>query len=210
MAERTLITQRLYFGMDALYIRAAAARVLARVAGLSPERARVHTRHLRQDFGVNTVQCNSLVNEFVQDGLLVPREELPDEFRLTRRFREFATARVVEPLTRERAKQLLAQTCQLAAKINAEWSRNPLEIEAIATFGCYMSRHSKLAELPIALVVRPRAPSRRARWGRMSTKAEGASEIRGAMKELSSFVRARMVNDTLLVPRPFAIAFQDL
>jgi hypothetical protein len=87
--------------------------------------------------------------------------------------------------------------------------RNPLEIEAIATFGCYMSRSSKLAELPIGIVVRPRAPSRRARWGSMSAKRDGANEIRAAMKDLSTFVRARLVNDTLLLPRPFAIAFQD-
>jgi hypothetical protein len=209
MRERTLVTHRLYFGMDALSIRAAAARVLARVAGLPPERARINARHLRQDFGVNTIQCTSLVSEFVQDGMLELRDELPDEFKLTRRFHEFATARVVEPLTRDRAKQLLAKIVQLATEINAEWNRNPLEIEAIATFGCYMSRSSKLAELPIGIIVRPRAPSRRARWGSMSAKSDGANDIRAAMKDVSTFVRVRLMNDTMLLPRPFAVAFQD-
>ncbi len=201
MGERTLVTKRLYFGMDALYMRAAAARVVARVVGLPPERARVNRRHLRQDFGVDTVQCNSLVHEFVADGLLDRREELPDEYRLTRRFREFATARVVEPLPRDRARLIVGKACELATSINADWSRNPLEIATIAPFGVYMSRHSRLAELPLGLIVRPRPQARRARWGRVLTKPEGASEIRGAMRELSSFIRVRIFQDLALLPR---------
>jgi hypothetical protein len=209
MAERTLVTKRLYFGMDAMYMRAAAARVMARVVGLPPERARVNRRHLRQDFGVDTVQCVSLVHEFVADGLLEPREELSDEYRLTRRFVEFATARVVEPLPRDRARQIVGKACDLARSINTDWTRNPLEIAMLAPFGAYMSRHSRLGELPLGIIVRPRLASRRARWGRICTKPEGASEIRGAIRELSSFVRVQMVNDVKLLPRPFAVVFQD-
>jgi hypothetical protein len=41
----------------------------------------------------------------------------------------------------------------------------------------------------------------------MTTNTEGAEEIRGALRELSSFVRVRLVSDTQQLARPFAIAF---
>jgi hypothetical protein len=208
MKARTLVTQRLYFGIDALNLRTASARVLSRVVGLPPERARVSARSLRQDFGVDTVQGNALVGQFVAEGLLAPPHELQPDYGLTERFVEFASARVVEPLSRERAKQLLASACGLAARVNEDWSRNPLEIEAIAPFGCYMSRDKQLAELSLGIVVRTRPAGRRARWGRIQTKIDGAREIRAAFRELSSFIRVRMVHDAQRLPRPFALAFQ--
>ncbi len=207
MPNRTLVTHRRYFGIEPLKLRAAAARVLTRVAGLPPERARVNARHLRQDFGVNTVEGQALVDEFVAGGLLRPGSATRGDYRLTRRFTELASARVVDPLPRARARLLLAQACDYAARINAEWSRNPLEIEVIAPFGSYMSREHELAELSLGIVVRARPALRRARW-RMATKAEGANQIRAAFRELSSFVRVRVVNDAQLLPRPFAVAFQ--
>lgn len=207
MKARTLVTQRLYFGMNALNLRTASARVLCRVVGLAPERARVSARSLRQDFGVDTVQGNALVEHFVAEGLLDPPAALQADYGLTGRFLEFASARVVEPLPRERARQLLAHACELAARVNDEWRRNPLEIEAVVPFGCYMSRDRQLAELPLGIVVRPRPVALRARWGRIQTKNEGAREIRAAFRELSSFIHVRMVNDTRRLPRPFAVAF---
>ena len=54
-SPRTLVSDRRYFGIDALALRAAAARVVSRVAGLPPERARVRGAFLRQDFGLDTV-----------------------------------------------------------------------------------------------------------------------------------------------------------
>ena len=207
MRVRTLVTQRLYFGVDALSLRAATGRVLARVVGLPPERARVSLRNLCQDFGVDTVQGRTLIDGLVAEGLLDPPDDLQPDYGLTERFLEFASARVVEPLPRERAKQLLAQACALAARVNAEWTHNPLEIEAIAPFGGYMSRDAELADLSLGVVVRPRAAEQRARWGRMKTKSEGAHEIRVEFRRLSSFVRVRMVNETQLLPRPFAVAF---
>ena len=207
MKVRTLITQRLYFGLDPLNLRAATARVLARVVGLPPERARVSMRNLCQDFGVELAHGQALIDELVAERLLQPPDELQADYALTERFREFATARVVDPLPRERARQLLSQACALAAQINEEWTHNPLEIEAVAPFGSYMSRDSQLAELSLGLVVRPRAALRRARWGRMKTKSDGAREIRVAFRQLSSFILVRMVNETRLLPRPFAVAF---
>jgi len=207
MKARTLVTRRLYFGMDALNLRAATGRVLSRVVGLPPERARISMRSLRQDFGVDTVQGKALVEEFVAEGLLEPPAALQTDYGLTERFLEYASARVVEPLPRERARQLLTNACELAARVNGEWTRNPLEIEAVAPFGCYMSRERQLAELPLGIVVRPRTAARRARWGRIQTKSDGAREIRAEFRELSSFIHVRMVNATRLLPRPFAVAF---
>ncbi len=206
MSNRTLVTHRRYFGVEPLKLRAAAARVMTRVAGLPSHRARVTARSLRQDFGMDTAEGQALVDELVAHGLLRPGSPTRDDFRLTRRFTELASARVVDPLPRARARLLLAQACEYAARINAEWSRNPLEIEMIAPFGSYMSREHELAELSLGVVVRLRPTSRRARW-RMATKAEGASQIRAAFRELSSFVRVRVVNDAQLLPRPFAVAF---
>lgn len=208
MNVRTLVTDRRYFGVDPLKLRAATGRVLARVAGLPPDRAHVSARHLKQDFGVTTVEGQALIDELVADGLLRPRAEMPGNYRLTRRFVEFASARVVDPLPRARARQLLAQACALAAEINASWTRNPLEIEIIAPFGCYMSRDEQLANLSLGIIVRTRPGSRRAHW-RMATKADGAKEIRAAFRELSSYVRVRLVNDTGLLARPFAVAFRE-
>lgn len=208
MDVRTLVTDRRYFGVDPLKLRTAAARVLARVAGLPPERACVSARNLRRDFGVNTVEGRALVGELVVEGLLRPHTELQGDYRLTERFLEFASARVVDPLPRARAKHLLAKACELAERINAEWARNPFEIELVAPCGSYMSRDEQLAELLLGIVVRRRPSSRRARWGRLATKTEGANEIRAAFRELSSFVGVRIVNAARLLPRPFAVAFQ--
>ena len=209
MKERTLVTERMYFGMSALSLRAATTRVLARVAGLPPELARVSARNLRQDFGMSTVAGDVLVEGFVARGLLEPRTEQRGDYRLTERFLEFATARVVVPLPRSRAKELVSQSCELAARINAECRRNPLEIELIAPFGNYFSRDEQLLALDLGVVVQARAPMRRARWGRFMTKSEGAHDIRAAFRELSSFIRVRMVNDKHLLPRPFAVVFQE-
>ena len=206
MKVRTLVTHRLYFGVDALNLRAATARVLARIVGLPPARARVSARSLCQDFGVDTVSGQTLIDELVAKGLLDPPDELQPDYGLTERFLEFAAARVVEPLPRERARQLLVDACALAARVNDEWTHNPLEIEAVVPFGGYMSRDTKLAELSIGIVVRPRM-ARRARWGRMKTKSDGAREIRAEFRELSSFIHVRMVNETRLLPRPFTVAF---
>ena len=207
MKARTLVTQRLYFGMDALALRAATGRALSRTVGLPPERARVSAKNLRQDFGLDTVQGGALIESLVAEGLLEPPDDLQADFGLTERFLEYASARVVDPLPRERAKQLLADACALAERVNAEWTRNPLEIEVLAPFGCYMSRVAQLAELPLGIVVRYRPLERRARWGRMQHKNDGAREIRARFRALSSFVHVRMVGDSRKLPRPFAVAF---
>jgi hypothetical protein len=208
MNDRTLITERLYFGVDALRLRTAAGRVLARVVGLPPERASVSARALRQDFGVDTVAGRVLVDELVAEGFLRPRGGQQGDYRPTERFLELASARVVEPLPRVRAKALVAKAGELAARINAEWTRNPVEIEAVAPFGSYMSLDEYLDELPLGVVVRPRSSPLQVGWRGRMTKAEGIDEIRAAFRNMSSFVRIGIVNDLRLLPRPFAVVFQ--
>jgi hypothetical protein len=207
MKYRTLVTQRLYFGVDAFKLREASGRVLARIAGLSADRAKVRATEIHRDFGVNTEEGESLVEELVAEGLLRPRVQSPTEYRVTERFAEYANARVVEPLVRSRARHIVASARELASQINGGWTRNPLEIEAIAPFGCYISQDLYLDKLPIGIVVRARPASRRARW-RMLSKADGAHEIRGAFKALSSFVHAQLVTQIGELPPPFAIVFQ--
>jgi hypothetical protein len=210
MKARTLITDRLYFGIDPLSLRTGTARVYTRVVGLPPERARVSARSLRQDFGIGDTKIGQvLIDEFVAEGLLDPPNNLQQDYGLNQRFLEFAFARVVAPLARERAKQLLAKACEVAARINAEWTRNPLEIEMVAPYGSYISRDRQLSDLSLGVVVRNRLPSRRARWGRVATKSEGAREIRSALRELSSFIHVRLVSSKERLPRPFSVAFQD-
>jgi hypothetical protein len=141
--------------------------------------------------------------------LLDPPNDMQPDYGLNERFLEFAFARVVEPLPRDRAKQLVGKACDLAAHINGEWTRNPLEIVIIAPFGDYVTRARQLPELALGVVVRPRLASRRARWGRIVAKSEGAHEIRTALRGLSSFIYVKLVSSKERLPRPFAVAFQD-
>jgi hypothetical protein len=208
MKQRTLVSDRRYFGLDALALRAAACRVAARVAGLAPGRARVRGAFLRQDFGVDTVDGRALLDDLCADGLLARPGGATSDFIVTPRLIEFAAARVVEPLSRAKARLLVARACELAERVNREWSRNPLEIAMIVPFGGYLSREHRMDELPLALVVRSRPESRRARWNRMS-KAEGARGLRATFGELSSFVRVRLVTAIDAVPRPFTVAWQS-
>lgn len=208
MKPRTLITDRLYFGLDPLRLKAATGRALARVVGLAPERARVSATHLRHDFALDTMQGTALVNEFVAEGLLEPPNAQSSKYGLTREFFELATARIVEPLPRARAKLLLTEACALAERFNCVAVDNPLEIIAFAVHGDYMSRSHRLSELSIGVVVVLRAPMRRKRFGRMQNKTEGAEAIRAAFRELSSFVRVRLVTDVRTLPRPFAVVYE--
>jgi hypothetical protein len=207
MRIRTLCSHQRYFGMEPMALRHAAGRVLLRVHGLPPERARVSAQRLREDFGVDTTVGTVLVNDLVSGGLLEPHAERAGEYRITERFVEFASARIVQPLPRARAKVLLGEACQLASQINAEWTRNPLEIEAVMVSGDYMSRHHLLSDLTLWVLVRPRARVRVPRWAHLPSKSEGASAIRHALRKLSSFMVVHLVTEKASLPRPFTVAF---
>ena len=208
MRLRTLVSHHRYFGMHPLALRHAAGRVLMRVAGLPPERARVSAQRLREDFGVDTVGGDALLHQLVDGGLLKPHTDRVGDYCLTERFAELASARIVAPLPRPRAKELLGQACRLAAEINREWTRNPLAIDAIAVSGDYMSRNEELADLTLWVIVGPRGHVRVPRWVRLPSKAEGAAAIRTTLRKLSSFIVVHLVTDTTTLPRPFSVAFR--
>lgn len=203
---RTLVTKRLYFGIDPVRLREASGRVLARIHGLEPSRASISAEELRRDFGLDTVDGRTALEAMVADGLLRPRTSVPSEYRITGRFFEYANARVVEPLPRPRARALVARACSLAREINDGWPRNPVEVAALAPFGVYLTREPHLDELPLGVVLRMRPVSRRARF-RMLPKADGVREVRSAFEALSSFARIRLATDVEQLPQPCAIVF---
>jgi len=209
MKTRTLIAHQRYFGVDAVQLRTAAGRVLTRVVGLPPGRARVRADHLKRDFAVDTVEGDALLHELVDGGLLRPDARAPGDFELTDRFREIAAARIVEPLPRARARALVARACEIVRQVNAESTRNPLVVEALAVSGSYMSRDDGLTDLVLGAVVRSRGADRRSRWGRMANKQAGAQAIRTELMALSSFVVVHFVTDQADLPRPFAIVYRD-
>ena len=206
-APRTLVTRRLYFGLDPLRLREASGRVLARVVGLPPERANVSATDLKHDLGVDTRLGRAVVDEMVAEGLLKPREGPQEQYRLTNRFAEIARARVVEPLGRSRARALVARACEIAREINLRAARNPLVVEAVAPFGPYLTREPWLDVLPLGVLVGARPASRRARF-RLQDKQDGAREIRAALRDVSSFVEVTMVTSVSDLPRPHAVVFQ--
>jgi hypothetical protein len=208
MAARTLSAQRRYYGMEPMQLLQATARVLTRVAGLPPERARVSGRSVQQDFALDTVQGQALVENFVEDGLLRRHAERRGDYQLTPRFLEFASARVVEPMPRAKARQLVSAASRLAERINAEWARNPLEVDALAVSGSYMSRSAELPELTLGIIVRPRSAARRFRFFRRVNADEGASRIQNEFRDMSSFVNAYIAIDTQGILRPFSVIFK--
>lgn len=205
MKPRTLITDRLYYGLEPTQLRTATARTLSRVVGLAPERARVSAASLQHDFALDTAGAAAVVDELVAAGLLQPPVEGQPGYGLTPDFFELASARIVEPLPRSRARQLVADAKGVAERINADDTHNPLSIVTLAVFGDYMSRRTRLAELSFGVLVDLRAPSWRTRFGRMQRKAEGAESIRAALRGLSSFVRVRVVTELAALPRPFSV-----
>ena len=209
MKERTLLADRLYYGLEPDRLRVSAQRVLNRVTGLRKEHTRISARNLRQDFELTTIEGKALVDEFVAQGLLRERSSSAGHYQPTRRLAEIAHARVVPPLSRPRAKMMVTKAVELATLINVRWSRNPLEIDTVATFGSYMSRDSEIADLGLGIVLRIRPAIRRARFLSIATKPEGAMEIKAAFAALSSYVRVRLVNDARELPRPFAVVFRD-
>lgn len=209
MKERILLADRLYFGMEPDRLRASAKRVLSRVSGIRKEQARISARNVRQDFELTTIEGQAVVGELVAQGLLRERTTSAGHYRPTRRLVEIAHARVVPPLSRARAKMMVAKAAELATKINVRWSRNPLEVETIATFGGYMSRDDEIADVGLGILLRLRPPERRARFLSIATKADGAREIKGAFAGISSYVHVQLVGELRELPRPFAVVFHD-
>ena len=208
MKIRTLISNQLYFGLEPLDLRRGTERTLTRVFGLPADRVRVTRETLREDFRLDTAEGEMLVHAFVSDGLLQADPLTPGNYRLTERFHEFAQARVVAPLERSEAKDLVDKACRLAAQINADRTWNPVMIDMLGVSGSYMSRSDYIADLKLWPVVKTRAQIRPRRFGSPMTKAEGSSEIRGALRALSPFILVHLVTDTASVERPFSVPFR--
>ena len=203
--QRTLIADRLYYGLDAAHVRAASARALTRVVGLPPERARVSASNLWQDFAVEPHKGAALVETLVAGGMLEPPADGQSGYGFTSDFIALAQARVVEPLPRTRARAIVGQAKALVERFNEDAVHNPLSIAALAVFGDYMTRHDHLAEVSFGVVVNLRAPTWRTRLGRMQRKAEGAESLRAMFRELSTFTRVRVVTELAALPRPFSV-----
>src|SRR5438094_2883458 len=86
MTIRTLVLQRLQFGLEPLAFRRGATRVLARVAGRPREEAPVTAEDLRQDFRLDAASAEALLRALVANRLL-ERANTTSDYRLTERFR---------------------------------------------------------------------------------------------------------------------------
>jgi hypothetical protein len=208
MTVRTLVANKYYFGLEPTHLRRGAERVLSRVDGLPPGTARVNAATMREDFQLEMPATLALLHALAGHRLLHPVDGRTGDFQLTERFREFARARIVPPLHRAGARQLLDDACQLAERINAGHLRNPLQIDLIAVSGSYMSRSDKIAELKLWPVVRPRTRVRTSRFRASMNGTEAAREIRTTLCVLSPFLVVHVVTDMAIIERPFSVPFR--
>ena len=201
-----LVADRQYFGLDAELLRVGCERTLARLSEQSPDEARIDIHTMSQDFLTDAAGAAVLLSSFLAGGLLHPNGS--GAYLPTRHFRQCALARVVAPMTRERAKSVIDRACKLADEINRQWTRNPFRIKTIVVSGSYMSRRKQLAELSLSLGL-SRRPEARA-GGAITSQArdEAGRQIVHAMSKLSSFVTVRIVSERHAVPRPFSVVFQ--
>ncbi len=203
---RRLIADQHYFGLPARFFHAGAQRMLERVSAQPPGQERIDLECIGFDFLLEPAESLSLLRAMIAGGLLAP--DGTGYYRPTARFREYAQAPLVAPLSRARAKMLVDAVCDLAAQINADWIRNPFEVKLVAVSGSYMSRNQQLPELSLWLVLRPRPERQSRRWRPMVTKSTGLRQILTAVSSVSSFVVARIVAHKSVVPRPFSVVFQ--
>ncbi len=209
MKALTLVTKRLYFGLDALQLRDATGRVLSRVHGLPPHRATVRLDALEQDFRVTPSASRALADEMVESGLLHRLGPDGYEYGITDKFRQYALARIVEPLPRTRAKMLLDHIADLAGHFNRTATQNKYEIEAIAVFGGYMSLDAGLPELTIGVTGRRRVPARRPSDGRATRFIDGHERIRELFETQSQYVQVSFFRHLQDAPRPFGVIFKS-
>ena len=209
MAVFQLVTRHLYFGVDAMQLQIAAGRVLMRVVGRPPERATVGLDTLAQDFGMSTRESLALVDQMVLAGLLEKPHPSEAEYVITDKFRQYAQARIVDPLPRARAQLLLQHMAERAQYFNRTASRNKYEIEALAVYGSYMSREPEMPDLMIGVTGRRRGSVDRHVAGRATAPTTGRQQIRELFEELSSFVWVTFFHRLQDVPRPFTVIFKD-
>jgi hypothetical protein len=204
----TLVTRRLYFGVDARRLRDSAERVLLRVQGLPPERARIRLDALEHDFGWNPGATRAMVEQMIQGGLLQRLSPHAAEFGITDKFRRCAQARIVDPLPRSRGQLLLTHIADVARKFNESEQRNKYEIDTIAVFGQYVSNEHELTELALGVTGRRRPPPERAMFGRATVSTEGTEQIRAMLEAPSGFITVSFIQKVADLPKPFSILFR--
>jgi hypothetical protein len=201
-----LIAYQRYFGLEARAFHSGASRMLARVSVPALHPARVNVRSLSEDFRLDVAASGTLLRAFLAGGLLYPDGN--GGYEVSERFREYALAPVIVPLTRSQARGIIGVACRLAAAINEESDRNPFMIETIAVSGAYMSRRDLLSELQLWLVLRVRSQPQGQRSEHLLSKEDAWREIKARMKGLDAMMVVRIVSDKQKVERPFSVVFQ--
>jgi hypothetical protein len=172
----------------------------------APGQNRIDVRSLAEDFHLDAPATSALQREFLMGGLLHP--DGAGGYLPTRLFRQYALACVVAPLSRTRAKALIAEVCGLAERINAEWVSNPYQLKIIAVSGHYMSQREQLSELSLSLVVGRRREARVPGASPLQDKDAALRQIVEALHAMSSFIVVRIVADGQTVQRPFGVVFR--
>jgi hypothetical protein len=157
---------------------------------------------------MSTRESLALVDQMVLAGLLVKPNPSAAEYIITDKFRQYAQARIVDPLPRARAQLLLTHMAERAQYFNRTASRNKYEIEALAVYGSYMSREPEMPDLMIGVTGRRRGTPT-AIAGRATAPTTGRQQIRELFEELSSFVWVTFFHRLQDVPRPFTVIFKD-
>jgi DNA-binding IclR family transcriptional regulator len=185
MKAVTLVTRKLYFGLDAMQMRDATARVLSRLDG-TPQQPVIKLAALVEDFRVSAAASRPMIDEMVRHGLLQRVSDRTGEYGVTEKFRLYADARIIEPLPRSRAKMLLSHVADLAWHFNRTAIENKYEIDALAVFGPFMSLEPEMGELTVAVTGRRRPPAERPAAGRATKAQEGQEQIRDLIEGQSS------------------------
>ena len=149
-----------------------------------------------------------LIDEMVQRGILQPLGAGGFEYAITHSFREYAVARIVEPLPRTRAKMLLDHIGDLARHFNRTATQNKYEIEVVVVFGSYMSLEPELPELPVGVIGRRRMPPLRHLDRRAGKPTEGHERIRELFEAQNRHVQVSFFRQLQDIPRPFSAIFK--
>ena len=209
MKAMTLVAKHLYFGMDPLRLRDAANRVLARLPEDTTTRVAVRIDALVEDFRLTAAASRDILDQMVDDGVLVRLTDGSAEYAVTTRFREIARARIIDPLERPQAQLLLSHCIELATRFNRTATRNKYEIEAIAVYGSYMTRHPDMADLLLGVTGRHRTPAQHSLIGRATAPTEGTERIREIFERQSNFIEVHFYKRVSDIPRPFSVIFKS-
>ncbi len=209
MKPLTLVSRKLYFGLDAQRVREASARVLARVEAQAAEPPVVKLDALVEDFRVSAAASRSLVDEMLRRGLLERHDPRGGAYEVTEKFRRYAEAEIVEPLPRARAKLLLAHVADLCWQFNRTALDNKYEIDALVVFGSYMSLEPELEDITVGITGRRRVPPQNPTAGRATQPLQGTEQIRALIEGQSRYLHAHFFAHLDDVPRPFSVLFKS-